>query len=755
MTKVTRKIFTIALVLLISACSGGSNRQAEMSPFDALMAIEAYNNGDGIAPKALTLEIYEIAGMVGVSEANLEAINASVLDQISGGADSKVEIQALVDRVLALAVIQEFANGDGVTPPPLTIAQYEAAGILGVTASNLSAMNATVLAKGQEGANTAEKIDAMVKPSSIAVIETYNNGDGTTPPALTVTQYTAAGVIGVTSHNLAAVNAAVLSQATAGADTEAEIQTLVDRVNALAVIEAYNNGDGTPPTALTLADYTDAGITGVTSGNLAAVNAAVLAQAAAGADAEAEIQALVDRVNALAGIEAYNNGDGTAPAALTLADYTDAGITGVTSGNLAAVNAAVLAQATAGADAEAEIQALVDRVNALAGIEAYNNGNGTTPAALTLADYTDAGITGVTSGNLAAVNAAVLAQATAGADTEAEIQALVNAIRPVLTETAVIGTVNVNTPTFTFNSTISGTITYGGSCSGTTTAATENGNSIVFNRLADGTYSNCTLTVTQSAGTASLPLNVTDFKVATIASKIIYSDIDGDGTDDTIITGTFNTDGSAIQTLSDTDANGSTEQTINYTYDADGKVTASTTIGTNDSVSTYTYNADGTPQRIDTDMAVGTDFWQIYTYDASLRAITLSAEANVGVDIYLYMDFYTLDDEGNRIQTDRDFSNNGSIGRVWTRTYNANRDILVATEDTNNDGTVNAIETKTYDAYHNVLTFEDDDDGDPNTVNTTYTTEYTYDLSGNVLTSRMTNDADGTVALIRSVYTFY
>ena len=623
MTKVTRKIFTIALVLLISACSGGSNRQAEMSPFDALMAIEAYNNGDGIAPKALTLEIYEIAGMVGVSEANLEAINASVLDQISGGADSKVEIQALVDRVLALAVIQEFANGDGVTPPPLTIAQYEAAGILGVTASNLSAMNATVLAKGQEGANTAEKIDAMVKPSSIAVIETYNNGDGTTPPALTVTQYTAAGVIGVTSDNLAAVNAAVLSQATAGADTEAEIQTLVDRVNALAVIEAYNNGDGTPPTALTLADYTDAGITGVTSGNLAAVNAAVLAQA------------------------------------------------------------------------------------------------------------------------------------TAGADTEAEIQALVNAIRPVLTETAVIGTVNVNTPTFTFNSTISGTITYGGSCSGTTTAATENGNSIVFNRLADGTYSNCTLTVTQSAGTASLPLNVTDFKVATIASKIIYSDIDGDGTDDTIITGTFNTDGSAIQTLSDTDANGSTEQTINYTYDADGKVTASTTIGTNDSVSTYTYNADGTPQRIDTDMAVGTDFWQIYTYDASLRAITLSAEANVGVDIYLYMDFYTLDDEGNRIQTDKDFSNNGSIGRVWTRTYNANRDILVATEDTNNDGTVNAIETKTYDAYHNVLTFEDDDDGDPNTVNTTYTTEYTYDLSGNVLTSRMTNDADGTVALIRSVYTFY
>ena len=129
---------------------------------------------------------------------------------------------------------------------------------------------------------------------------------------------------------------------------------------------------------------------------------------------------------AAAKIEAYNNGDGTTPAALTVADYTAAGVTGVTATNLAAVNANVLAAATGGADTTAEVQTLVTAANsAVTKIEAYNNGDGTTPAALTVADYTAAGVTGVTATNLAAVNANVLAAATGGADTTAEVQTLV------------------------------------------------------------------------------------------------------------------------------------------------------------------------------------------------------------------------------------------------------------------------------------------------------------------------------------------
>ena len=212
-----------------------------------------------------------------------------------------------------------------------------------MTATNLAAVNANVLAAATGGADTTAEVQALVTAANSAVtkIEAYNNGDGTSPAALVVADYTAAGVTGVTAANLAAVNASVLAAATGGADTTAEVQTLVTAANsAVTKIEAYNNGDGTSPAALVVADYTAAGVTGVTATNLAAVNANVLAAATGGADTTAEVQALVTAANsAVAKIEAYNNGDGSSPAALVVADYTAAGVTGVTATNLAAVNA--------------------------------------------------------------------------------------------------------------------------------------------------------------------------------------------------------------------------------------------------------------------------------------------------------------------------------------------------------------------------------------------------------------------------------
>ncbi|MBP6221117.1 MAG: hypothetical protein KA414_08370, partial [Limnohabitans sp.] len=266
-------------------------------------------------------------------------------------------------------------------------------------------------------------------------IEAYNNGNGTTPAALTLADYAAAGITGITADNLAAVNAQVLAQAALGADTAPEVQALVTAANtALAKIEAYNNGNGTTPPALTVADYVAAGVTGVTPDNLAAVNAQVLAKDWTEADTAPEVQALVTAANtALAKIEAYNNGNGTTPAALTPADYKAAGITGVTDDNLAAVNAQVLKQDVGGANTVGEVQALVTDANAaIQKIEAYNNGNGTTPSALTVADYVAANITDVNADNLAAVNAQVLAQAALGADTVGEVQALVTAANAAL-----------------------------------------------------------------------------------------------------------------------------------------------------------------------------------------------------------------------------------------------------------------------------------------------------------------------------------
>ena len=70
-------------------------------------------------------------------------------------------------------------------------------------------------------------------------------------------------------------------------------------------------------------------------------------------------------------------------------------------------------------------------------------------------------------------------------------------------------------PNYTFSSDEAGIITYGGSCSSVTTSATIGNNTITFNTLSDGTYSDCTIIVTDSDGNASNTLSVTSFIVDT------------------------------------------------------------------------------------------------------------------------------------------------------------------------------------------------------------------------------------------------
>ena len=71
----------------------------------------------------------------------------------------------------------------------------------------------------------------------------------------------------------------------------------------------------------------------------------------------------------------------------------------------------------------------------------------------------------------------------------------------ILEEVTPVTTPSIDdTPDYTFSSTKSGTITYGGSCSSSTTVAVTGNNTITLNTLSDGTYSDCTITVTDNSG---------------------------------------------------------------------------------------------------------------------------------------------------------------------------------------------------------------------------------------------------------------
>ena len=135
---------------------------------------------------------------------------------------------------------------------------------------------------------------------------------------------------------------------------------------------------------------------------------------------------------------------------------------------------------------------------------------------------------------------------------------------PVLAEVNAITTTESATPGYTFSTTESGTITYGGACSSSTTSVTHYsfyGESsdvdISFNALiredvfnlsqvgltTTGTYDNCTITVTDSAGNASLPLTVSKFQIynmdyscGKIPSNLDYKDTTGNqGATDTFV----------------------------------------------------------------------------------------------------------------------------------------------------------------------------------------------------------------------------
>ena len=87
---------------------------------------------------------------------------------------------------------------------------------------------------------------------------------------------------------------------------------------------------------------------------------------------------------------------------------------------------------------------------------------------------------------------------------------------PSLSEVTSITTPNNdNTPDYTFSSSEAGKISYGGSCSSGTTSAVSGNNTVTLNSLSDGTYSDCTIKVTDSSGNESSLLTISEFVIDT------------------------------------------------------------------------------------------------------------------------------------------------------------------------------------------------------------------------------------------------
>ena len=411
------------------------------------------------APAALTIADYALLGLPtsgsgAVTAVNLAAVNNAIA---SAGGQAKVDTYAeLSGLVTAVATIVSYADDHSQALP--TLAQYSAAGLSGVTASNLDAINSAVDANAAAGVDTKAELQAIVDSYNLVLAEANGSAADATPSVNpTAAQYALIGAdIGLAATNAAALG---LLNEVVGNLTSTAVDTIAE-INALAAVvgKVMTAASGTPaPLSLTdcaLLGLSTTGPGAVTTVNLAAVNNALTtAGGQAKVDTFAELNALV---TAVATIVSY--ADDNTQVAPTLAQYTAAGIGAITASNLVAINSAVDVQTASGVDTKAELQAIVDTYNLILA-EANGSAADATPGVNpTAAQYAligaNIGTAATSAVNLSLLDDAVAGLASTAVDTVAEINdlaAAANAViagaagatAPTLAQLATLGTTGV------------------------------------------------------------------------------------------------------------------------------------------------------------------------------------------------------------------------------------------------------------------------------------------------------------------------
>jgi peptidoglycan hydrolase-like protein with peptidoglycan-binding domain len=105
-------------------------------------------------------------------------------------------------------------------------------------------------------------------------------------------------------------------------------------------------------------------------------------------------------------------------------------------------------------------------------------------------------------------------------------------VTPVLTEITPVATPSKNTtPSYVFSSSAVGTLLYAGACSPSSSTSISIGtNTVTFNALADGTYTNCKLSVIDAAGNDSATTTLASFLIDTTAPTGTINNVSGNPT---------------------------------------------------------------------------------------------------------------------------------------------------------------------------------------------------------------------------------
>jgi hypothetical protein len=335
----------------------------------ALNKIEAY--ADDNTKDKPTVQDYKDAGVIGVTDENLNAVN-SVVDTKNGEeVDTLSELKEVIGKAIesinSLNKIIEYAVRNGTVDAP-TLQTYANAGIDIPIGTSLDDINDVIKSKNKGEVDSIDEIQSIVD-GVVALNKIIAYADDNTKDKPTVQDYEDAGVIGVTDNNLDAVNKAVDDVEGSNVDTLSELHSVVNEavtsVKAMNEIANYADSNGTSNPKPTLTTYTNAGIENVTNDNLSKVNAMIASLTKGAVDTKDEIQGVVDHVIALMKIQSYtqtNSGDEP-----TIGDFSDINVNGVTVDNLSTIKSYLSDDNLDSSDVASsiEVQAIINAVEAI------------------------------------------------------------------------------------------------------------------------------------------------------------------------------------------------------------------------------------------------------------------------------------------------------------------------------------------------------------------------------------------------------
>ncbi|MEI7786618.1 MAG: hypothetical protein WCK08_19695, partial [Betaproteobacteria bacterium] len=416
---------------------------------DAVAAVMTGAAG-GTAP---TLVQLQQMGMRGLTPDNLVVLQRAIEQTPDDGSalNTVGKLQALLNTINeAASAISAAAQSNNATELIPSAADYVNAGVSGVDAANLAAINSALDTDKIDGAatNTPAGIQAVVDAYQAIFNAADGQKDADAKP--TAQQYATIGVTGLDASTpltqLTLLGELIDGKSKADVDSVREVQDLADAVAAVM----RGAAGGTPPT---LDQLQKLGLTGLNPASLPELQKLIeqTPNDGTGVDTVSDLQKLLDDANKtlvipsgtgaelISGYAEANSATETTPAASV---YRDAGVTGVsdgTGGNLASINSALNTLAVNGAAANTtdEIQAIVNAYQAILGAA---DGRRDGDAKPTAAQYAAIGITDM-GGNVPVAKLNLLGDVIDGkgradVDSAREVQDLADAVAAVMTGAA-------------------------------------------------------------------------------------------------------------------------------------------------------------------------------------------------------------------------------------------------------------------------------------------------------------------------------